>query len=79
MAALALALRQDAALSGVASLGTSLHVTAASAAALSAALARVRPQMDADGLHATPGEPNLEDVFIALMRDADDNFGQPAG
>jgi ABC-2 type transport system ATP-binding protein len=79
LAALAHTLRQDAGLRSVASFGTTLHVSAASNAALDAALAKAQPMMAASGLHATPSATNLEDVFIALMQDADDNFGAMEG
>lgn len=79
LAMLAGALRRDPGLRSVASFGATLHVSAASAQALAAALARVRPQMDDAGLHALASDPNLEDVFIALMQDADDNYGQGQG
>ena len=79
LATLAQALRQDPGLRGVASFGATLHVSAASPDALAAALARVQAQMDAGALRAVPSEANLEDVFIALMQDADDNFGQARG
>jgi ABC-2 type transport system ATP-binding protein len=79
LATLAVALRRDPGLRSVASFGATLHVSAASEAALAAALARVQPQMDAAGLAAVASDPNLEDVFIALMQDADDNFGQQGG
>jgi len=55
----------------VASFGTTLHVSADSDAALTAALATIR----AGGLTITPIAPSLEDVFIALMQGATDNFG----
>jgi ABC-2 type transport system ATP-binding protein len=79
LATLANTLRQDPGLRSVASFGATLHVSAASAEALAASLARVQPQMDGAGLRAAPSEPNLEDVFIALMQDADDNYGQQPG
>jgi len=79
LAALAGALRNDPALRSVASFGTVLRVSAASPEALAAALARVRPLMAEHGLRAQASEANLEDVFIALMQDADDNFGAGKG
>jgi ABC-2 type transport system ATP-binding protein len=79
LATLASALRRDPDLRSVASFGATLHVSAASASALAAALARVKPQMDAAGLRALASDPNLEDVFIALMQDADENYGQGQG
>jgi ABC-2 type transport system ATP-binding protein len=54
----------------VAPFGTTLHVSADSEAALTAALA----PMQAAGLTIVPIEPSLEDVFIALMQGATDNF-----
>ena len=54
----------------VASFGTTLHVSADSKAALTAALAPMRTP----ALTITPIEPSLEDVFIALMQEAGDNF-----
>jgi ABC-2 type transport system ATP-binding protein len=77
-AALAQALRQDPALTSVASFGATLRVSAGSPGALAAALDRVRPQMAASGLQVQDATPDLEDVFIALMQDAADNAG-PAG
>jgi ABC-2 type transport system ATP-binding protein len=76
LATLAGELRSDRELRSVASFGATLHVSAASEQALAAALARVQPQMDGAGVTAVASDPNLEDVFIALMQDADDNFGQ---
>jgi ABC-2 type transport system ATP-binding protein len=61
------ALRADSALN-VASFGAALHVSAASEAALQAALA---PWRDSD-LRIRPVDTNLEDVFIALMRKSAD-------
>ena len=58
----------------VAPFGATLHVSADSGAALDAALAR--PQLR--GLSATPIPSSLEDVFIALMQDARDNFAGDA-
>jgi ABC-2 type transport system ATP-binding protein len=79
LAALAQALRKDRSLRSVASFGTTLHVSASSEQALTAALERVRPLTTEYGLQAVPSQPNLEDVFIALMQDADDNFGKAEG
>jgi ABC-2 type transport system ATP-binding protein len=75
LAALAQTLRADPELRSVASFGTKLHVSAASSAALATALERMGPVMQEGGLRATPSPTNLEDVFIALMKNADDNFG----
>ncbi|UOD32712.1 ABC transporter ATP-binding protein [Massilia violaceinigra] len=58
----------------VAPFGMTLHVSANSADALAQALA---PPALAR-LAATPIETSLEDVFIALMQDAQDNFGGAA-
>jgi len=59
----------------VAPFGNTLHVSASSSEALEAAVAPLR----ADGVTVTPIEPSLEDVFIALMQDASDNFGPDGG
>jgi len=69
LAAIARALRASDALN-VASFGTALHVSAASAAALGAALAPYR----GTGIAITPVATSLEDVFIALMQRSQDNF-----
>ncbi|NHZ62233.1 ABC transporter ATP-binding protein [Massilia genomosp. 1] len=58
----------------VAPFGMTLHVSADSADAFAQALAR--PGLAR--LAATPIETSLEDVFIALMQDAQDNFGAAA-
>jgi ABC-2 type transport system ATP-binding protein len=55
----------------VAPFGATLHVSAASTAALQQAMLPLHSQ----GLSIQPIEPSLEDVFIALMRHARDNFG----
>ncbi|MES2295410.1 MAG: ABC transporter ATP-binding protein [Pseudomonadota bacterium] len=78
LAALAHTLRTDPALRSVASFGATLHVSATSDAALAAALERVAPAMRADALQARPTATNLEDVFIALMQNADDNYADKA-
>ena len=54
----------------VASFGAALHVSAASPAALDAALA----PLQAAGVQMVPVATTLEDVFIALMQGATDNF-----
>jgi ABC-2 type transport system ATP-binding protein len=54
----------------VASFGTTLHASATSGDALSAALAPYR----SGGLQITPVATTLEDVFIALMQQSQDNF-----
>ena len=51
--------------------GNALHVSGPDAAALEAAIA---PWRDRPGLTWTRTEPSLEDVFIALMGQAEDNF-----
>jgi ABC-2 type transport system ATP-binding protein len=55
----------------VAPFGATLHVSAASTAALQQAMLPLHSR----GLSIQPIEPSLEDVFIALMRHARDNFG----
>lgn len=54
----------------VAPFGATLHVSADSEAALQAAT----QSLAQPNLHITPIEPSLEDVFIALMQQAQDNF-----
>ena len=56
----------------VAPFGTSLHVSASHQRELDAALAALPQQ----GLAVQMIEPSLEDVFIALMQDAKDNFAE---
>ena len=77
LADLARRLRADQHLRSVASFGTALHVSASSQAALDtalqAALAHAQP-----GLKVQPAATSLEDVFIALMQDADDNVKDEA-
>ncbi|TFW16238.1 ABC transporter ATP-binding protein [Massilia arenosa] len=75
LAQLSHALREDTSLRSVASFGAALHVSGDSDAVLDAALARVDQQLRAPSLDVRRVEPNLEDVFIALMQNADDNFG----
>ena len=58
----------------VAPFGTTLHVSADSTAALEAAVGTLH----AEALTVTPIEPSLEDVFIALMQGANDNFTRAA-
>ena len=71
LAALALALRGEPGVTQVTPFGNTLHVTGRDRALLGAAAAR----RSADGAHRwEPIEPSLEDVFIALMEDAQDNF-----
>jgi ABC-2 type transport system ATP-binding protein len=66
--ALAAKLRTLRAVEQVASFGNVLHVTGPNRDRLKAALA---PMMDDPGWHWREVEPGLEDVFIHLMRDAD--------
>jgi ABC-2 type transport system ATP-binding protein len=75
LAALAQLLRADPGLSSVAWFGPVLRVAAGSPEALEAALAQARPLIDADGLSVAPSAANLEDVFIALMHQADGGAG----
>ncbi|MEO7760715.1 MAG: ATP-binding cassette domain-containing protein, partial [Casimicrobiaceae bacterium] len=63
-------LRQAPQIRTVASFGNTLHLSADSTEALESAVAPLRTE----GIEITPIEPSLEDVFIALMQDADDNF-----
>ncbi len=58
----------------VAPFGATLHVSADSEAALQAATAPLAGQ----GLRIEPIEPSLEDVFMALMQQAQDNFATTA-
>jgi ABC-2 type transport system ATP-binding protein len=66
------ALRKASAIRTVAPFGTSLHVSADSKQAFDAALAPIRAQRS--GLVVEAIAPSLEDVFIALMQSATDNF-----
>ncbi len=59
----------------VAAFGNALHVAAQDAAALDAALAPLR---NTPGLAIEPVQANLEDVFISLIGQAQDNFGKAA-
>jgi ABC-2 type transport system ATP-binding protein len=68
------ALRESPRIRTVAPFGNTLHVSADSAQALEAAIAPLRNE----GVSVEPIEPSLEDVFIALMQDASDNFGPDA-
>ena len=65
-------LREAAGIRTVAPFGSALHVSGDSEDAIRQALAAVERQ----DLHANPIAPSLEDVFIALMQDAKDNFGE---
>ena len=62
--------RGNPAMRSVASFGTTLHVSASSSAELDDALAPYR----SDAIQIQPIEPSLEDVFIALMQTAKDNY-----
>lgn len=66
-AALAQALRRMPGVAQVEPFGASLHVTGPGAAALDAAIA-------AAGARGTPTETSLEDVFIRLMEQSEDNM-----
>jgi len=55
----------------VAPFGASLHVSGRDGAALEAAIA---PYQTQPGLHWQRSSASLEDVFIALMAEARDNF-----
>lgn len=74
LAELAQRLRQAPGVRSVASFGTSLHVSAVSAAALDAALQAQLSGQQSQQLQITPVPTSLEDVFIALMHDSRDNF-----
>ena len=77
-AALAHALRQDPALKSVASFGATLRGAAPSPEVLAAALRPAAPMIDAGGLQVRDADAHLEDLFNALIQDADDKAG-PAG
>ena len=70
------ALRSAPQIRTVAPFGATLHVSADSEEALEAALAPLRS--DGSGLDVTSIAPSLEDVFIALMQGATDNYGTEA-
>jgi ABC-2 type transport system ATP-binding protein len=70
LVAVAHALKASKNIRTVAPFGTTLHVSADSEAALTAALATLHPT----GLTVEPIATSLEDVFIALMQGATDNF-----
>jgi ABC-2 type transport system ATP-binding protein len=63
-------LRKAAGIRSVAPFGNTLHVSASSQEAVQDALA----VLPFEGIKAQAIEPSLEDVFIALMQDAKDNF-----
>ncbi len=71
---LASALHANASIKSVASFGATLHASAASQAELDAALAPWRES----GHTVKRIETSLEDVFIALMQDANDNYAEAA-
>lgn len=71
------ALRRASGIRTVAPFGTMLHVSADSTSALQSALESVRTTHS--DIKVTPIEPSLEDVFIALMQDAQDNFATADG
>ena len=74
--AVAQRLRKAADIRTVAPFGVTLHVSASSTQALQDALAA----LPFEGLVSEPIAPSLEDVFIALMQDAKDNFtGETTG
>ncbi len=67
-------LRKAPGIRSVAPFGNTLHVSASSQDAVQSALAA----LPFAGIDAQPIEPSLEDVFIALMQDAKDNFAGAA-
>ena len=60
----------------VAAFGNTVHVAGPDAGALDAALAPFRGRAD---LRIAPADASLEDVFIALLGRAQDNFADGAG
>jgi ABC-2 type transport system ATP-binding protein len=71
LAALARELEADQGVATVVPFGTTLHVSGTDAAALG----RVRDHYAASGAQRwTPAEPSLDDVFVRLMQQAEDNF-----
>ena len=64
-------LREAPGIRTVAPFGATLHVSADS----EEALRRAVEALGQPGLRAEPIEPRLEDVFIALMQGAQDNYG----
>jgi ABC-2 type transport system ATP-binding protein len=70
LAALSQALHGDPDLRSAAWFGAELRLAADSRERLDAALGRAAPLLQQHALVATPAEPNLEDVFIALMQDS---------
>ncbi len=65
-------LRETAGIRSVAPFGITLHVSASSTQAVQGALAA----LPFEGLTTEAIAPSLEDVFIALMQDAQDNFAE---
>jgi ABC-2 type transport system ATP-binding protein len=72
--AIAQALKQAEGIATVAPFGNTLHVSARDEQALRSAMQRV----DLRGVQTAAIAPSLEDVFIALMQQARDNFGDGA-
>jgi ABC-2 type transport system ATP-binding protein len=70
---LAHALQSNPSIKTVASFGAALHVSASSQAALDDALAT----HVTESIRVKPIDTSLEDVFIALMQDAKDNYAGP--
>jgi ABC-2 type transport system ATP-binding protein len=70
---LAQALQSNPSIKTVASFGAALHVSASSQAALDDALAT----HVTESIRVKPIDTSLEDVFIALMQDAKDNYAGP--
>jgi ABC-2 type transport system ATP-binding protein len=76
LAALVAPLKVAPGVASVAAFGNALHVAGRDPAALEAAIAPYRGE---PALHWTRAEANLEDVFIASIADARDNFAEAAG
>jgi ABC-2 type transport system ATP-binding protein len=64
-------LKQAPGVLSVAAFGSALHVAGRDAAALERAIA---PWRDRPGLHWQRAQANLEDVFISLIGQAQDNY-----
>ncbi|HEX6704968.1 MAG TPA: heme ABC exporter ATP-binding protein CcmA [Albitalea sp.] len=75
VAALVEPLKQASGVLSVAAFGNALHVAGRDAAALERAIA---PHREQPGLRWQRAEANLEDVFISLIAQAQDNFAAPA-
>ena len=71
LGALLACLREQPGVAQVVPFGNALHVSGRDAAALAGLLA---PLQANPALRVTPAEPGLEDVFIQLMEQAEDNF-----